>query len=107
MSIKQIIAITGILLIDILAAIVDLIRQHKSTIIILNEADVELQVKKIVRDFGGMTACARLLTDHGCPITADGVDKWRRRGSIPTKSLIALTKIAHKRRQRFDLLDYI
>jgi len=71
------------------------------------EADVELHVKKIVRDFGGMTACARLLTDHGCPITADGVDKWRRRGSIPTRSLIALTKIAHKRRQRFDLLDYI
>ena len=71
------------------------------------EADVELHVKKIVRDFGGMTACARLLTDFGCPITADGVDKWRRRGSIPTRSLIALTKIAHKRRQRFDLLDYI
>ena len=54
-----------------------------------------------------MTATARLLTDHGYPMTADAVDKWRRRNSIPAKAIIALTKIAQARRQRFDLLDYI
>ena len=66
-----------------------------------------LRVKKIVKDFGGMTATARLLTDHGYPMTADAVDKWRRRNSIPAKAIIALTEIAQARRQRFDVLDYI
>jgi len=88
-----------------MAAFVDLLRHTLSTQTF--EVRVKLKVKSIVADFGGMTATARLMTEHGYPITPDAVDKWRRRSSIPTKSLIVLTKIAQKRRQRFDLLDYI
>lgn len=66
-----------------------------------------MDAKRIVRDFGGMTATARTLTEAGVPITRDAVDKWRRNSRVPSPHLCALAIIAKRRGQRFDLLDYI
>ena len=66
-----------------------------------------INAKQIVKDFGGMTATARTLTEAGVPFTRDAVDKWRRNGRVPSPHLCALALIAKKRGQRFELLDYI
>ena len=68
---------------------------------------LHLDAHKVVRDFGGMTKTARLLTDAGQPITRDAVDKWRRASRIPSPHLLHLAMIAKERGQRFDLYDYI
>lgn len=68
---------------------------------------LRLDAQKVVRDFGGMTKTARLLTESGVPITRDAVDKWRRASRIPTPHLLNLAMIAKTRGQRFDLYDYI
>ena len=69
--------------------------------------NIELDAKKMVRDFGGMTSTARLLTEAGVPITRDAVDKWRRAKRIPSPHLLSLALIAKERGQRFDVYDYI
>lgn len=69
--------------------------------------NVRLDATKVVRDFGGMTKTARLLTENGNPITRDAVDKWRRANRIPTPHLLHLAVIARERGQRFDIYDYI
>lgn len=69
--------------------------------------NLRLDATKVVRDFGGMTKTARLLTEHGNPITRDAVDKWRRANRIPTPHLLRLAVIARDKGQRFDLYDYI
>tara|TARA_B100000965_G_scaffold217683_1_gene182218 strand:- start:630 stop:896 length:267 start_codon:yes stop_codon:yes gene_type:complete len=69
--------------------------------------NIELDAKKMVRDFGGMTSTARLLTEAGVTITRDAVDKWRRAKRIPSPHLLSLALIAKDRGQRFDVYDYI
>jgi molybdopterin synthase catalytic subunit len=43
----------------------------------------------------------------GHTITKNAVDKWRRRDSLPTESILAFAVLAKQRNQRFDLLDYV
>ena len=69
--------------------------------------NIEINAKKVVYDFGGMTQTARLLRDHGVTITRDAVDKWRRAKRIPLFHFARLALIAKKRGQRFDIYDYI
>lgn len=66
-----------------------------------------LDTKTLVRDFGGVSKLSRQLTEIGHPITADGIQKWRRRGTIAGKWLVALSTLARERNQRFDLSEYI
>lgn len=66
-----------------------------------------LDTRKMVRDFGGLTACYRALNNHGFEVSRDAVDKWRRRRSLSTRSLIQMAVIAKKTGKRFDLYDYI
>jgi len=69
--------------------------------------NIEIDAKKVVTDFGGMTMTARLLTENGFPITRDAVDKWRRAKRIPLSHFARLALIAKDRGQRFDIYDYI
>lgn len=66
-----------------------------------------LDTRKMVKDFGGLTACYRALNNHGFEVSRDAVDKWRRRRSLSTKSLIQMAVIAKKTGKRFDIYDYI
>ena len=66
-----------------------------------------LDTKNLVKDFGGVSKLSRQLAEIGYPITADGIQKWRRRGTIAGKWLIALSTLARNRNQRFDLSEYI
>ena len=68
---------------------------------------LSLDTRKMVKDFGGLTACYRSLNNHGFEVSRDAVDKWRRRKSLSTKSLIQMAVIAKKTGKRFDLYDYI
>ena len=69
--------------------------------------DLQLDLRRMVKDFGGMTNTSRLLTADGWPTSRDAVDKWRRRQSLPVSTLCVLALIAKERGQRFDLYDYI
>ena len=69
--------------------------------------NIEINAKKVVTDFGGMTQTARLLTENGFPITRDAVDKWRRAKRIPLFHFARLALIAKGRGQRIDIYDYI
>jgi len=68
---------------------------------------VSLNTRKMVKDFGGLTACYKLLNENGFDISRDAVDKWRRRKSLSTKNLMQLAVVARKTGKRFDLYDYI
>lgn len=69
-------------------------------------AKIEVDINKIVKDFGGLTATSRKLKSVGNNISPNGVDKWRRYKSIPSKHLIALAVIARRDKVHFDLVDY-
>tara|TARA_B100000768_G_scaffold176660_1_gene189727 strand:+ start:2563 stop:2817 length:255 start_codon:yes stop_codon:yes gene_type:complete len=63
--------------------------------------------RRLVKDYGGLTATARKLTAHGYVISVDGVDKWRRRKTVPFTAIVHLCMIAKESNRRFDLLDYV
>jgi hypothetical protein len=66
-----------------------------------------LNTRKMVKDFGGLTSCYRLLNDNGFPISRDAIDKWRRRKSLSSRNLIQMAVVAKETGKRFDLYDYI
>lgn len=68
---------------------------------------IEFDSRQLVKDFGGLTATARQLTAHGHTISVDGVDKWRRRKTVPFTAIVHLCMIAKENNKRFDLLDYV
>ena len=68
---------------------------------------IKLDINSLVRDFGGLTATSRKLKSVGNDISPNGVDKWRRYQSIPSKHLAALAVIARLNKTHFDLVDYI
>lgn len=67
----------------------------------------ELDTRRIVSDFGGITNTARLLRASGNDVSEGAVDVWRRRKSMNMTSLCHLMIIANMSGQKFDLLDYI
>ena len=54
--------------------------------------DLQLDLRRMVKDFGGMTNTSRLLTANGWPTSRDAVDKWRRRQSLPVNTLCVLAQ---------------
>jgi len=62
---------------------------------------------RVVSHFGGLTSLVKMMREEGVDLSADAVDKWRRRGNIPTTQLIQLAAIARKRGMRFDIYDFI
>ena len=69
--------------------------------------NLAINARLLVSDFGGLTAATRGLNEMGHNITKNAVDKWRRRDSLPTESIIAFAVLAKHKNQRFDLLDYV
>lgn len=69
--------------------------------------NLAINARLLVKDFGGLTAATRGLNEMGHNITKNAVDKWRRRDSLPTESIIAFAVLAKHKNQRFDLLDYV
>lgn len=75
-------------------------RQHKTP-------RFALDCWKVIAHFGGLSNTARLMRDSGVPMTIGTVEKWRRRGSIPSSQLIALAAIAKDKKMRFNIYDFI
>lgn len=67
----------------------------------------ELDTRRIVSDFGGITNTAKLLRASGNDVSEGAVDVWRRRKSMNITSLLHLMMIAQMSGQEFNLLDYI
>ena len=65
-----------------------------------------LDINTLIKDFGGLTATSRKLKSVGNNISANGVDKWRRNKSIPSKHLCGLAVVARLDNIHFDLVDY-
>jgi|TARA_R110000822_G_scaffold53110_3_gene137028 hypothetical protein len=68
---------------------------------------LSVNARRLVKDFGGLTAATHGLNDVGHIITKNAVDKWRRRNSLPAESILAFAVLAKQKNQRFDLLDYV
>jgi hypothetical protein len=66
-----------------------------------------LDCAAVVKHFGGLAKCSRLLRQYGVNVSVDAVEKWRRRQSIPANQLVNLAWIAKMERMRFDLYDFI
>lgn len=75
-------------------------RQHKTN-------RYALDCWKVIEHFGGLAKTARLMHQHGVPMTIGTVEKWRRRGSIPSSQLITLAAIAKSKKMRFNIYDFI
>lgn len=75
-------------------------RQHKTTKFILD-------CKRVIEHFGGLANTARIMRDSGVPMNVGTVEKWRRRGSIPSAQLITLAVIAKDSGLKFNLYDFI
>ena len=71
------------------------------------KTNISIDARLLVKDFGGLTAATRGLNEMGHTITKNAVDKWRRRDSLPTESILAFAVLAKHKNQRFDLLDYV
>ena len=71
------------------------------------KTNISINARLLVRDFGGLTAATRGLNEVGHQITKNAVDKWRRRESLPSESMLAFAVLAKHKNQRFDLLDYV
>lgn len=71
------------------------------------EGKWELDTRRIVSEFGGITQCARALKASGNDVSEGAVDVWRRRGAMNMTSLLHLMMIAHQTNMPFNLLEYI
>lgn len=69
--------------------------------------DVELDCWAVVRHFGGLAKCSRMMREFGIDLSVDAIEKWRRRKNIPTSQLVALAAIAREKGVRFDIYDFI
>ncbi|MBP9609790.1 MAG: 2-isopropylmalate synthase, partial [Laribacter sp.] len=60
---------------------------------------MQLDIDRLIRDFGGVTALADALTFAypADPVSRAAVYKWRARGSLPLSQLQKLTRIAADR----------
>ena len=67
----------------------------------------ELDTRRLVADFGGITQTARALQASGNDVSEGAVDVWRRRKAINITSLLHLLMIAQMTDMKLNLLDYI
>ena len=74
----------------------------------------DLDMRRMVSDFGGITAMARMLQASGNDISEGAVDVWRRRKACNITSLLHIANVAHMTGQimpstgrKWNLLDYI
>ena len=68
---------------------------------------VELDCWAVVAHFGGLVKTSRLMKQAGIDLSVDAIEKWRRRGNIPTSQLVTLAAIARANGVRFDIYDFI
>ena len=71
-------------------------------------------MRRMVADFGGITATARMLAASGNDVSEGAVDVWRRRKAINVTSLLHLAMCANmtgmtmpSTGKRWNLIDYI
>ena len=67
----------------------------------------ELDTRRLVADFGGITQTARALQASGNDVSEGAVDVWRRRKAMNITSLLHLLMIAQMTDMKLNLLDYI
>lgn len=71
------------------------------------EGKWQLDTRRLVSDFGGITQTARALKASGNDVSEGAVDVWRRRGAMNMTSLLHLMMIAHQTNMPFNLLNYV
>lgn len=78
------------------------------------EGRFELDMRRMVQDFGGITAFARALQATGNDISEGAVDVWRRRRACNITSLMHILQLSKTTGQimpstgrEFDIHDYI
>lgn len=71
---------------------------------------MKLDVARLLHDLGGPTEVVEKLRHSGFdnPPGLKAVEKWRERGNVPTRWIIALTEVQRKAgRKKFALMDYV
>lgn len=65
-------------------------------------------VEALISHFGGAAALARRLQERKLPpITEDGINKWRWRGSIPMDRLLDLQRLGKMERRPININIYL
>lgn len=68
----------------------------------------EMDSKRLVREFGGQTRLSRELREQvGVRITDNAISRWISRKRIPSNHLAAIALLAVKKKQRFNLEEYV
>lgn len=66
-----------------------------------------IDVKAIVRYFGGQAELCRRLTAQGTPIQLKTIEQWVTRRSIPMNRVLTLVQLAKTEGRLFEIHDFI
>jgi DNA-binding transcriptional regulator YiaG len=67
----------------------------------------QLDVKAVIRRFGGRTELWRRLTAMNHSISVKTIEKWTERSSIPSSQLLVLMALAKKEGKPLVIADYV
>ena|GEM_PF-1114689 len=69
---------------------------------------MDINIDKLISDFGGVAPLARLLEQHfpDQPISRAAIYKWRKRGSMPFSQIKRIARLASLAGKSFELSDY-
>lgn len=68
----------------------------------------EINVKSVIKHFGGQSELVRRLNAAGeTSITIKGVQKWQERNQVPAPWLVKLTSLARSEGREFNLSDFM
>jgi len=68
---------------------------------------IEVDVERLISDFGGNTRLSQSLAEIGVTCTPGAVHKWKVRGKVPLERIAALGFLRQKQGIPFDLNSYI
>jgi hypothetical protein len=67
--------------------------------------ELNIDPKKVIAIYGGITETHRRLTRAGYSLSLQAVEKWVERGNIPTARLTQIAACAAKDKHPFDILS--
>lgn len=70
-------------------------------------SETSLNVRDVVKFFGGPAQLARSATANGNALTAAAIDKWQQRNQIPGAWLVRLSAMAKSGGRVFELHDFM
>jgi len=68
---------------------------------------VEIDVKAVVRFFGGQAELSRRLVANNTPVNLKTIEQWVTRQSIPMSGVLKLIQLAKSEGRIFEITDFV